>query len=494
MNHGKKRYDEQGVKALLDLPKTSKLAGLHVHSEHSFLDGYSTTDMIAQRAAELGQSAIAITDHGECGGHLQFEKSCKKVGVRPLFGMEGYVVDSTKRVKAEKDRKNSHYCVWAKNNKGLKNLWTITSLAYMPDNFYYRPLASWDMLEEYKDGLIVSDGCMLTEVAQSLINDDIDRARQVVGKYLDIFDDNFVMELHTFQLVNPQSEEDIALNAKMAKMNQGKAQIAQEMGVPLVVVNDAHYAWREDWEEHQIVWAMSTNKSDQTEERGEAASWIMSESEMIEWMSNNSGIPRSVTEEAIRNTSSVVADRCDVEIERKLHIPGFSTKEGEDERIFFESLDRGWQEKIVPMGLDAEKLKEYEDRVAYEVSVLKSKDFLGYFNVVRDYVAYAKSSDPDGIRGPFKDKKPWLLSPGRGSGSGSLVSYLMGITELDPIKYGLIFERFLNPDRGLAVYEIELESGEKIKLTADKKVKLKTGELIPISEVEDGMELAEVPQ
>lgn len=352
---------------------------LHTHTEFSFLDGLSTTDMVAQRAVDLGMDSIAITDHGECSGHVSFEKSCQKLQVKPLFGMEGYLVDSIDRVRAEKDSKNSHIILLAENNQGLKNLWTISSLAYMK-GFYYKPLADWEMFQAHSKGLIATSACMLSYMARHIINDDLDSCRHLASQYLRTFgEENFFLELHTWQLLGDSlSDEHQKLNTDMSKINQGLVQLSNELGIPTIVVNDAHYCEPHQAENHGLVWSMSTN-SDQAENKT-AAAHIMDDEEVVHWMGKH-GISRSVTEEAIKNTAWI-AERCNAEIERKLHIPILTESKRHDLELFATHIERGFQEKVVEKGLDVEV---YQARMLEEAELITKKDFFGYFNIVADY-------------------------------------------------------------------------------------------------------------
>jgi DNA polymerase III subunit alpha len=407
--------------------------GLHVHGEHSFLDGLSSTDQIADRAKELGQGAVALTDHGECSGHLSFEKSCLSRDIKPIFGMEGYLSHDIKKQKAEKDRLNSHIVLLAENNVGLSNLWAISSIAYREENFYYKPLADWAIFEQYHQGLIATSACMLSFMSRAILADQKDVCRSLVGRYLETFgEDNFFLELHTWQIIDPKSDEHRKLNSDMSKINQGLVQLSQELSVPCVVVNDAHYSWPEQAENHQLVWSMSTNQ-DQLENKT-AAAHIMGDDEVIEWMSRH-GVSRSVTEEAIRNTEWI-GERCNAQIERKLHLPRVTSSAREDRELFLAHVERGFKAKVVDAGLDVEK---YAARTLKETDSIIGKGFDGYLNVVADYCKFAKTRTPD--------KEAWLVGPARGSAGGSLVCFLMDITEVDPVKYDLLFERFISPGR-----------------------------------------------
>jgi DNA polymerase-3 subunit alpha len=403
---------------------------LHTHSEHSQLDGFSQVEAIVQRAALLGQSAVALTDHQECSGHIELEKAAKKAGIKPIFGMEGYVVDSIDQTKAEKSRLNSHLCVFAENNQGLTNLWSLSSMAYLK-GFYYRALSDWDMLREYRNGLIVTDGCLLANMARFIIEEKEDQALLWASKYLDIFgENNFFMELHTWQYLKPQTDEQKQLNENMHAVNLGKVNIANRLGIPLIVVNDAHYANEEDWENHALFWPLSTKSDDLDKmDNGQTAAWMMNSEEVIYWMSMH-GVSASITQEAIANTA-LIADRCNVEIERKLHVPVLTKSKEEDLQLFLDNIEKGFKDKIVDKGLD---VSLYQERIERECELIIERDLPGYFNIVSDYCQELKN-------------RGFLLAAGRGSAGGSLITYLMNINELDPVARGLLFERFLNKGR-----------------------------------------------
>lgn len=434
----------------------SEYASLHTHSEHSFLDGYATVEQIAKRAKSLGHSAVALTDHAEVGGHLLFQKACKEEGIKPIFGCEGYLVDSVTRVRKEKDRVNSHITLLAQNQKGLENLWAWTSEAY-EKNFYYRALADWEHARKYAEGLYASDGCLLAFMARALSEDDMERAEQLASQYLSVFGERFYMELHTWQFMEPTTQEEFDLNAQMSKVNQGKVEVAKKLGIPLVVVNDAHYAYPEHWENHALVWKMSTQGDiDKTESR--TAAWIMSDEELYYWMSKH-GVSRDVTEEAIKNTH-LIAENCNAEIVSDYRMPQLSKSSRDDLELFLNNVEKGFQRKVVEKGLPVE---EYYKRMEMEIQLITEKDFAGYFNVVADYVKWAKTEGE------------MLVGPARGSAGGSLVSYLLDITEVNPLKYGLLFERFMSPSRGDTQYEVEYEDGRVERLWGRDTVEVSSG-------------------
>jgi DNA polymerase-3 subunit alpha len=419
---------------------------LHNHSEHSFLDGRSRTIEMAQAAKANGDEALAITDHDEVGGHLDFQKSCAQVGIKPIFGSEARWLHSTAASREAKTagRDSSHIILLAGDQTGLRNLWSLSSLAYEPENFYMKPQLEPSLMREYAAGLWASDGCGLTRFA-NLVNDgDEDAARREWAVLLDIFGDKFYSELHTFQIIDPVTDEDKALNAKITAMNQAKVRFAREMGVPLVVVNDAHYSQRHQWEEHRLVYNLSTQayRKDQVEAKGQAADWLMNPDEMVHWMSRH-GIPVSVTEEAIKNTRWI-ADQCNAEIAPTLSMPRLHPTDAEDAAAFRRNIEAGFRRFIVEKGLDEDL---YRTRLEYESKLIVDQGMPGYFNVVADYVMAARDGTYIQWTDPRAAPDPCLCGPGRGSGGGSLVNYVLGITSLDPIKFDLMFERFINPDR-----------------------------------------------
>lgn len=415
-------------------------ANLHIHSESSFLDGLSRVDEIAKRAADLGQPAVALTDHGEVNGHLAFQKACKDHDIHPVFGMEGYFTLDLNKSREDKTRgyDNSHITLLAKDQKGLENLWAWSSKAYEPNNFYYKPQADLKLMRDYAQGLYASDGCMLTEFARNVAKGDEPAAKEIIGKLLSVFGDNFYMELHPWQFVEPKTEEEISLTNEMKVLNLAKVRIANEFGIPLVVVNDAHYARPEQWENHALVWDFNTGKNSDQRGRGQTAAWMMAEDELIFWMSKH-GVNRSVTEEAIKN-SLMIAQSCTAVINPTLEMPRLSRSEQED----FATLEKAVEEAFAARIGDDDA---YRERIDKELKVICDKGFAGYFNIVADYVKAAKSGVWRSYVSTGAQREQLLIGPGRGSAGGSLVAFLLGITSIDPIRYGLIFERFINPGR-----------------------------------------------
>src|SRR5690242_7322736 len=233
---------------------TDPFVGLHVHNEYSFLDGRQTVAMQVARLVELNQTAGATTNHGECSDHVEFERECKKHGIKPIFGMEGYLVHDVAERERNKDRSTGHITLLAQTQVGLKNIWKLSTTGYR--NFYQKPVCDWSDFRRFSQGVIATDGCLMSWMAKAIKEDNNDEIERLVQLYLDTFGDNFYMELHTWQIPeNPWglslSPRAVGLNADMAKMNQRKVEIAGRHGIPLIVVNDAHYDVPEQARNHQ---------------------------------------------------------------------------------------------------------------------------------------------------------------------------------------------------------------------------------------------------
>lgn len=426
---------------------------LHAHGDTSFLDGRARHSEMVDHAIKQGHVALSLTDHDEVNGHINMANLCREAGIKFIPGAEQrWLIDiDSSRQYATRGYDSSHIILLAENNEGLKNLWTLSSLAYEPANFYGKPQLSPALMKQYSSGLWASDGCGLTRFAGFVEEDDMESARLEWGILLETFGDRFYSELHTFQFIDtearPLSAEEKAINNKITKMNLAKVSFAQEMGVPLVVVNDSHYAPESDWEQHRLVWKMNTGKGkkgDQVEGNVHAADWMMNVEEVKHWMGMH-GIATSVIEEAIKNTRWI-ADQCDVEIKPTLSMPRLHETDADDIKAFQDTCEEGYKRFIEGKGLGSE---DYRARLDREMALIVDKGMAGYFNVVGDYVMKARDGSyvkylPGYDGGP---NKPCVCGPGRGSGGGSLVNYVLGITSLDPIKYNLSFERFINPDR-----------------------------------------------
>ena len=440
------------VQKLRDFRKESDYVSLHQHTDFSILDGFASVEMNFQRAAKLGHPATGIADHGTVAGHLKAERAGEKYGVKPVFGIEAYVIPlplsemKAQLPKGSRSRvKNSHGCIWAANEQGLKNLWTLATVSTLPENTYYgKPLITFDMLREHREGLFFSDGCLLSDTARWILDEEWDLARQRAITLRDIFGDRFLTELHTFQVIGAESEDDKDLNRQMKLMNQGKVELAKELDIPTILAIDNHYAFKSDYENHEMVWSMNTAyTADQVRSRGQTAAWLMDGEDTLRFLYEN-GVSLNDARVAKANTLRV-AEECNVTIPKQLHHPTIRNSLEADLELFERDVENGFREKTE--GMDAKTLSVYRERTDREKAVITENNFHGYFNVVADFVRYAKMSDPEGEHGPIKGKEPWLIGAARGSSGGSLVANLLGINEIDPIPYDLFFERFLNEGR-----------------------------------------------
>ena len=392
----------------------SDFVHLHVHSEFSLLDGANRIKDLPVRAKELGMDAIAITDHGVMFGVIDFYKACKANGVKPIIGCEVYVAPRTRFDKEPNiDNKYNHLILLAKNNEGYKNLSKLVSLGFV-DGYYYKPRIDKEILEKYHEGLICCSACLGGELAQAVINGSMEKAEEVALWHKNLFGDDYYLEVQANTI-----REQIILNQKLV-------QLSKKLGIKLVATNDAHYLRKEDSYNHEVLLCIQTGKRMTDEDRMRFQTddfYIKSPEEMKDYFKN---IP-----EAIENTVEI-ANKCNVEFEfGHTILPNYDVPEKfETHYDYLKKLcDDGIQKKY-----GENTTQEILDRAEYELSVIKKMGYVDYFLIVWDYINYAKSQ---GIP----------VGPGRGSGAGSIVAYTIGITDIDPIKYRLIFERFLNPER-----------------------------------------------
>ena len=392
----------------------SEFVHLHVHSEFSLLDGANRIKDLPVRAKELGMDSIAITDHGVMFGAIDFYKACKSNGVKPIIGCEVYVAPRTRFDKEPNiDNKYYHLILLAKNNKGYKNLAKIVSLGFI-DGYYYKPRIDKELIEKYHEGLICCSACIGGEVAQNILRNNIEEAEKVALWHKNIFGEDYYLEVQSNTMPN-----QILVNQKLI-------QLSKKLNIPLVATNDAHYLKKEDSYNHEILLCIQTGKRMTDEDRMKFETddfYIKSPDEMKEYFKN---IP-----EAIENTVKI-AEKCNVEFEfGNTILPNYDVPKQYE--THFDYLKKLCDDGIVKRyGENAGK--EILEREEYELSVIKKMGYVDYFLIVWDYINYAKSQ---GIP----------VGPGRGSGAGSIVAYAIGITDIDPIKYNLIFERFLNPER-----------------------------------------------
>ena len=385
----------------------------HVHTQYSILDGASMIEPLLDKAAADGMKALAITDHGNMYGVLHFSAYARKVGVKPIIGCEIYVAEGSRfEKKGREDRSGYHMILLAKNRKGYENLSRLVSLGYL-EGFYYTPRIDKELLFRYHEGIIASSACLGGEIPQMVMEKGIERAEEVLLEYLEVFGEDFYLELQRHGL---EEQEPV---------NQALISLARKHGVRLIATNDCHYVNAEDAKAHDILVCLQTGKDlDDTQRmRYTGQEYLKTREEMARLFED---IP-----EAIANTAAL-ADRIeDYEITTKtVMLPGFPLPEGfstQDEylaHISFEGAARLYPE-VTP---------EVRDRLEFELGVIREMGFAGYFLIVQDFINKAREM---GV----------AVGPGRGSAAGSVVAYCTGITAIDPIRYNLLFERFLNPER-----------------------------------------------
>ena len=388
---------------------------LHVHTVYSLLDGFAKIPDLVGRAKELGFDSLAITDHGVMYGVIEFYKECKAQGIKPILGCEVYVAPGSRfdRETGANDERYYHLILLAENEIGYKNLTKIVSQGFT-EGFYYKPRVDKEVLREHHEGIICLSACLQGEVAFYLKRRLYDEAKKAALEYLDIFGEgNYFLEMQDHGL-----SDDTIVNADLLRMSE-------ETGIELVCTNDSHYVRAEDWEAHDILLCIQTGNTinDENRLRYEGGQYYLkSEEEMLKLF--------SYAKQAVENTHKI-AERCNVEIvfgEQKL--PKYDVPEEYPDAFSYLTYlcEKGLKERYENV------TPELEERLHYELGVIRDMGFVDYFLIVWDYVNYAKSHDI-------------AVGPGRGSAAGSIVSYCLKITNIDPIRYSLIFERFLNPER-----------------------------------------------
>ena len=387
---------------------------LHVHTEYSILDGACRIGPLVDRAKELGMTALAITDHGVMHGCIDFYKACKKAGIKPIIGCEVYVAPRTRFDKVHGiDNERFHLVLLAKNNNGYKNLIKIVSAGWV-DGFYTKPRVDHDLLEQYHEDIICLSACLAGEIPRKLLKGDYEGAKQTAIWYRDVFGEgNYYLELQDHGL-----EEQKRTNPQIV-------QIARETGIPLVATNDSHYILREDAEIQKILLCIQTKHTIE-EDTGmgfPTDDWYLKDGD--EMLALFPEYP-----EAIENTNKI-ADMCDVSFTfGQSLLPHYDVPDNMDHFEYFKSLcEKGF---LKHYGENAPQ--EYRDRMTYELGIIDKMGFIDYFLIVWDYINAAREM---GIP----------VGPGRGSGAGSICAYCCGITNIDPMRYNLLFERFLNPER-----------------------------------------------
>lgn len=389
-------------------------AHLHLHTEYSLLDGACRIERLLDKIQELGQTSVAITDHGCMYGVIEFYKAAKKRGIKPVLGCEVYVAKRTRFDRVhELDSENRHLVLLCENEAGYRNLIAMVSKSWT-EGFYNRPRVDFELLEQHHEGLIALSACLAGEIPKALSRNDYAGAKEAALRYREIFGpENFFLEIQDHGLENQHY------------VNPQIIRLSKETGIPLVVTNDCHYIEKEDSAMHHVLICIQTGRTvedEDTLEFGSEEFYVKSEAEMRALFPE---LP-----EAADNTAKI-AERCRVEIEfGKTKLPRFDPPDGSHSESFFKSLCFEGLKKRYGEQPEQSLL----DRLSYEISVISQMGYVNYYLIVWDFIRYAKSV---GIP----------VGPGRGSGAGSLCAYCVGITNVDPIRYGLIFERFLNAER-----------------------------------------------
>ncbi|BFD24969.1 MAG: DNA polymerase III subunit alpha [Candidatus Parcubacteria bacterium] len=403
---------------------------LHNHTHFSLLDGLTKIDELIEKAKSEGSPAVAITDHGVLYGAIEFYQKCKKTGIKPIIGVETYVAPRSRFDKlGRSDAKNYHLILWAENNTGYHNLIELISAAHL-EGYYYKPRVDWDLLTRYHEGVIAASACLGGELAQMILAGDEAGAKKRAQEYNELFGQgNYYLEI----MDHPELEGQ-------AKVNETLIRFSKELNIPLVATNDVHYLKKEDAEAQDILLCLQNKKKLADKDRmsmfGMGDYSFRSVASMKEAFKD--------TPEAILNTLKI-ADRCNVEIDLgHTQLPHFEVPAGFDGDSYLRHLsEEGIAERYPGLKLDSDAAQPILERMNYELSVIAKMGWPDYFLIVADFVNWAKDN---GI----------VVGPGRGSAAGSLVCFLIGITNIDPLKYNLLFERFLNPDR-ISMPDIDMD-------------------------------------
>src|ERR1700678_3037844 len=406
---------------------------LHLHTDYSLLDGACEIGELTAEAARRGMPAVAVTDHGNLFAAANFYHQATTHGVKPIIGCEMYVAPDNHKTRGTEAESSNHLVLLCETDEGYRNLMQLVSTGYL-DGFYYKPRVDHELLAKHSKGLIALSACLRGEVAEGIMNDSIDKARASAYRLQDIFGKgNFFLEVQDQGL-----EQDI-------KVNRGMVTLSRETGIPLVATNDAHYLTKSDAHAQEVLMCIQTGKTMSDEQRMRFATdqfYFKTAEEMAEVFKE---LPDAVSR------TVAIAERCNVKIQRVNNpFPDFKVPEGHTADSYFEKMVReGFQsrgpqiERLVKENRLRHSLAEYETRLTDEIEMIKKMRFAGYFLIVWDFIHYAKAQ---GVP----------VGPGRGSAAGSLVSYSLHITDVDPLQYDLLFERFLNPER-ISLPDIDID-------------------------------------
>lgn len=400
---------------------------LHNHSHYSLLDGLTKLDEMVNFAKEQGSPAVALTDHGTMYGIIEFYQKAKKAGIKPILGVETYLAPGSRFDKNVREDRGYHLLLLAENYTGYRNLIKLVSIAHL-EGFYYKPRVDWEVLGKYHEGVIACSACLGGEIPRLISSGKLDQAKKRIIEYNELFgQNNFFLEIQD----HPELEGQTEVNEQLVKF-------AHELHIPLVATNDVHYLKKEDAEAQDILLCLQNKKkitdTDRMKMIGHGDYSMRPNEEMIAAFAK---VP-----EAVENTLKI-AERCQVDIEfGNIQLPYFEVPSGYDGGSYLrEWCEKGLEKRF--SGASSEELVKVRERLDYELSIINKMGWPSYFLIVADFINWAKNNKI-------------VVGPGRGSAAGSIVCYLTGITDLDPLKYDLLFERFLNPDR-ISMPDIDMD-------------------------------------
>jgi DNA polymerase III subunit alpha len=398
--------------------------GLHIHSDYSLLDGASQLPSLIDRAVELGMPAIALTDHGVMYGAIEMIKLCRNKPIKPIIGNEMYVINGN--IEENKKNRRFHQVVLAKNTKGYKNLVKLTTISSLKGiqgkGIFSRPCINKELLTQYHEDLIVTSACLGGEVPQAILKGDLAHAKEVAKWYQDLFGEDYYLEIQ-----DHGSVEDRIVNVQIVK-------IARELGIKIIATNDSHFISCYDVEAHDALLCIQTGKliTEDKRLRYSGTEYLKSAEEMRQLFRDH--LPDEIIEEAINNTLEVAEKIEPYNILGEPRIPNYPVPPNHTPDTYVEEISRqGLLDRLKCRSFDEVELV-YQERLEYELKMLQRMGFSTYFLVVWDYIKYARDNNI-------------AVGPGRGSAAGSLVAYCLRITNIDPVHHGLLFERFLNPER-----------------------------------------------
>jgi len=404
---------------------------LHTHSDYSLLDGACSISQLVDKAYQFDMPALALTDHGNIFGAVEFYQKASNKGIKPIIGCEVYVAPQS-RFKKRKTRGENiayHLILLCKNKKGYQNLMELVSKGFT-EGFYYHPRVDKKLLFELREGIIVLSGCIKGEIPSLLVKGEVEKAYQVAREFKEIYGDDFYLEIQSTGL-----EEQKIVNVKLKE-------ISRELSIPLVATNDVHYIKKEDARAQEVLICIQTGKT------LEDTSRLKFSSSEFYFCSLQEMLGKFKDERDAVYLSEDIAKKCNFVLERgKMYLPVYRSPDGTDLVDYLSKLcQEGLKKRYSSVS------KEVMDRLKYELDIISSMGYAGYFLIVWDFIRYAREN---GI----------LVGPGRGSATGSLVAYLLGITEIDPLRYGLIFERFLNPERKtLPDIDIDIQDNRRAEI------------------------------